>query len=287
MTVLVTGSSGFVGRAIMARLPDAIGLDPVASATTQVIDDLSDSAFLRDLIARKNITRIIHAGGVSGPMVLADDPAGVMAINVTGSMNLLYAALAGGVKTFVYCSSVAAIGNFYESEPIGEDYPMRPTSSYGCSKAAMDFVLRGLWKKVPLDLCSLRLTAVYGPGRQTEFNVDTIVRAARAGKPARLDPLTDWPYVYVDDAADAAVAACFSEERAQLAYFIAHPERVTPDDIAAACAAAGRPVRLEIDTSKPKAARGPVDVEAAARDFGFRAKIGHRDGIRRMIEVAG
>jgi nucleoside-diphosphate-sugar epimerase len=113
------------------------------------------------------------------------------------------------------------------------------------------------------------------------------VRAARAGKPARLDPLTDWPYVYVDDAADAAVAACFSEERAQLAYFIAHPERVTPDDIAAACAAAGRPVRLEIDTSKPKAARGPVDVEAAARDFGFRAKIGHRDGIRRMIEVAG
>jgi nucleoside-diphosphate-sugar epimerase len=287
MTVLVTGSSGFVGRAIMARLPDAIGLDPVASATTQVIDDLSDSTFLRDLIARKNITRIIHAGGVSGPMVLADDPAGVMAINVTGSMNLLYAALAGGVKTFVYCSSVAAIGNFYESEPIGEDYPMRPTSSYGCSKAAMDFVLRGLWKKVPLDLCSLRLTAVYGPGRQTEFNVDTIVRAARAGKPARLDPLTDWPYVYVDDAADAAVAACFSEERAQLAYFIAHPERVTPDDIAAACAAAGRPVRLEIDTSKPKAARGPVDVEAAARDFGFRAKIGHRDGIRRMIEVAG
>ena len=74
--------------------------------------------------------------------------------------------------------------------------------------------------------------------------------------------------------------------RKQLAYFIAHPERVTPDDIAAACAAAGRPVRLEIDTSKPKAARGPVDVEAAARDFGFRAQIGHREGIRRMIEAA-
>ena len=33
----------------------------------------------------------------------------------------------------------------------------------------MDYVLRGLWKRVPLDICSLRLTAVYGPGRQTEF----------------------------------------------------------------------------------------------------------------------
>ena len=287
MIVLVTGSSGFVGRAIMARLPDAIGLDPVASPSTQIIDNLSDRARLRDLIAREKITHIIHAGGVSGPMVLADDPASVIAINVTGSMNLLYEAMAGGVATFVYCSSVAAIGNYYEAEPIGEDYPLRPNSTYGCSKAAMDYVLRGLWRRVPLDLCSLRLTAVYGPGRQTEFNVDTIVRAAVAGKPARLDPLTDWPYVYVDDAAEAAIAACFSTQRKQLAYFVAHPERVTPDDIAAACGAAGKPVRLEIDSSKPKAARGPVDVGAAARDFGFRAKVGLREGIRRMIEAAG
>jgi nucleoside-diphosphate-sugar epimerase len=288
MKVLVTGASGFVGRAIMKRLGErAIGLDPVASPGTQLVDDLSDRARLHDLIARGKITHIIHAGGVSGPMVMADDPAGVLTINVTGSMNLLYEAMAGGVATFVYCSSVAAIGNFYESEPIGEDYPMRPTSAYGCSKAAMDYVLRGLWKKVPLDICSLRLTAVYGPGRKTEFNVDTIVRAALAGKPARIDPLTDWPYIYVDDAADAAIAACFSRTRRQLAYFVAHPERVTPDDIAAACAAAGKQVALEIDTSKPKAARGPVDVEAAARDFGFRAQVGHREGIRRMIEAAG
>ena len=287
---LVTGSSGFVGRVVMGRLAmankKAIGLDPRPSPATDVIDDLSDRVRLCDLIARERITHIIHAGGISGPMVMADDPAGIIAVNVTGSLNLLNEAMAGGVKTFVYCSSVAAIGNYYEPEPIGEDYPLRPMSTYGCSKAAMDYVLRGLWRKVPLDLCSLRLTAVYGPGRETEFNVDTIVRAALAGQPARLDPLTDWPYIYVDDAAEATIAACFSGARTQLAYFVAHPEKVTPEDIAAACGAAGYPVRLEIDSSKPVAARGPVDVEAATRDFGFRAKVGHREGIRRMIEDA-
>jgi UDP-glucuronate 4-epimerase len=288
---LVTGASGFIGRAVMARLAAmdrrAVGLDPRPSATTHVMDDLSDRARLRALLQRESVTHIIHAGGVSGPMVMPDDPAGILAINVIGSMNLLYEALSCGVTAFVYCSSVSAIGNYYEQEPIGEDYPMRPTSTYGCSKAAMDYVLRGLWRRVPLDLCSLRLTAVYGPGRETEFNADTIVKAALAGTPARLDPLGDWPYVYVDDAADAAVAACFSTGRKQLAYFIAHPERVTAQDLADACAAAGRPVRLDIDTSKPVAARGPVDVEAAARDFGFRARIGHREGVRRMIEAAG
>ena len=288
---LVTGSSGFVGQAIIARLAaagqKAIGLDPRAGQMTQVLDDLSDRARLRDLIAQHAFTHIIHAGGVSGPMVMPDDPVGIIAINVTGSLNLLNEAIAGGVATFVYCSSVAAFGSYYENEPIGEDYPMRPSSTYGCSKAAMDYVLRGLWNEVPLDVCSLRLTAVYGPGRQTEFTVDTIVRAALAGTPARLDPLTDWPYIYVDDAADAAIAACFSHGRKQLAYFVAHPEKVTPDDIAQACAAAGRPVRLEIDNTKPKAARGPVDTEAATRDFGFRARIGHREGVRRMIEAAG
>jgi nucleoside-diphosphate-sugar epimerase len=287
---LVTGSSGFVGRVVMARLAAAghraIGLDPVPAATTQVIDDLSDRGRLRSLLERERVTHIIHAGGVSGPMVLADDPASVIIINVTGSMNLLYAAMDCGVRTFVYCSSVAAIGDFYEPTPIGEDYPMRPASTYGCSKAAMDYVLRGLWRKVPLDICSLRLTAVYGPGRKTEFNIDTIVRAALAGQPARIDPLSDWPYVYVDDAADACIAACFSNTRKQLAYFVAHPERVTPDDLAAACAAAGRPVTLEIDTSKPKSSRGLVDTEAAARDFGFRAQVAHREGIRRMIAAA-
>jgi UDP-glucose 4-epimerase len=287
---LVTGASGFLGRAVMKLLAQsahrAIGLDPRPSATTQVLDDLSDRARIQALLAREKITHIIHAGGVSGPMVMADDPVGIVTINVVGSLNLLRAAIETDVKTFIYCSSVSALGNFYENEPVGEDYPLRPTSAYSASKAAVDMVLRGLWGKVPLNLCSLRFTVIYGPGRETVFTVEKIVGAALAGKVARIEPMTDWPYIYIDDAAQAAVSACFAESRKQLNYFIAHPEKVTPHDIAAAAAAAGKPVHLEIDNSKPLAARGPVDTDAAARDFGFRAKVGHCEGIRRVIEAA-
>ncbi len=272
---------------LLAKYPHrAIGLDPLPSPTTQILDDLSDREKLKGLLARAEVTHIIHAGGVSGPMVMADDPIGVIGINVVGSLNLLRAAVETGVKTFIYCSSVSALGNFYEDEPVSEDYPLRPTSAYGASKAAMDIVLRGLWGNVPIDLCSLRFTVIYGPGRRTVFTVEKIIDAALAGNVVRIEPMTDWPYVYIDDAAQAAVSACFSEGRKQLSYFIAHPEKVTPDDIATAAAAAGKPVRLEVDHSKLVAARGPVDTDAAARDFGFRAKVGHREGVRRLIEVA-
>ena len=287
---LVTGASGFLGKAVMTLLADqnqrAIGLDPRSSATTQVADDLSDRSKLTKLLAHEKITHIIHAGGVSGPMVLTDDPLKVISINVLGSFNLLYAAMDAGARTFIYCSSAAALGSFHERTPVDENYPLRPNNTYSASKAAVEMVLRGLWGKIPLDLCALRFTVIYGPGHETTYTVEEIVGAALAGKTARIAPMADWPYVYIDDAARAAVQACYAKGRKQLSYFIAHPEKVTPDDIAAAAAAVGKPVRIEIDASRPKAKRGPLDVEPAARDFGFRAQVGHREGVRRLIEAA-
>ena len=287
---LVTGASGFLGKAVMKLLAEqkqrTIGLDPRASATTQVVDGLSDRSKITKLLTGEKVTHIIHAGGVSGPMVLADDPVKVITINVLGSLNLLYAALDTGVRTFIYCSSAAALGSFHESAPVDENYPLRPNNTYSASKAAMEMVMRGLWGKIPLDLCSLRFTVIYGPGRETTYTVEEIVGAALAGRAARIAPMADWPYVYIDDAARAAVQACYAKGRKQLSYFIAHPEKVTPDDIAAAAAAAGKPVRIEVDASRPRADRGPLDVEPAARDFGFRAQVGHREGVRRLIEAA-
>jgi nucleoside-diphosphate-sugar epimerase len=291
--VLLTGSSGFLGRAIAARLlaagHDVLGLDPAPPAGAPRIhhlaEDLSSRARLCDIVAEHRISHVIHAGGISGPMVIPDDPARIMDINVTSSLNLLQASMAGNVGVFVYCSSVSAIGDFYEPQPIREDYPMRPTTPYGCSKAAVDMVLRGLWRRVALDLCSLRFTGIYGPGRRTAFVVDEIVAAGFDDRPARVAAATDRPFVYVDDAADAAVAACFSDRR-QLAYYIAHPEQVSLADLADAVSAElGRPVALDIDPALPPERRGPVDIAPAARDFGFSPRIGFREGVRRMIEA--
>jgi len=290
--VLVTGSSGFLGDAIIRRLIKInyipIGLDPIAERPTAwhaVRDDLSDQNRIEHLLRSEAVTHVIHCGGISGPMVLADDPMRVMEINVVGSLNLLKSCTRAGVSTFIYCSSVSAVGDFYEAEPIGTEYPLQPTSSYGASKAAMDMVLSGLWGRISVDLCSLRFTGIYGPGRRTPYFVDEIVSAAVNGTTAYVEQMTDWPHIFIDDAAEAAVSACFSTKRRQLYYFIAYPEQVSLEDLAAA-ASISKPVPLVYDRDRPIARRGPLDIRPAQRDFGFAPKIDHREGIRRMVEAA-
>jgi UDP-glucose 4-epimerase len=186
---------------------------------------------------------------------------------------------------FVYCSSISAIGEYDEPKPIDEHFPMRPANPYGCSKAAVDMVLRGLWGKIQMELCSLRFTTIYGPGRQTATNVHDIVEAARNGQPVTAQGATASPFVYIDDAADAAVAACFSEKRRQLAYFIAHTEMVSIEDIVSAVETVTGPITWKIDPTLPHARRGPLDLASASRELDFDAKVGHREGIRRILEA--
>jgi nucleoside-diphosphate-sugar epimerase len=289
--ILVTGASGFLGTAVQRRLVAAghevVGLDVLAAAepgaVDHIVDDLSDGDRLAGLIARSRPSRIVHAGGVSGPMVLADDPLATLRINVAGTLNLLAAALTTKVRTFIHCSSISAVGNYFEAEPIGVDQPMRPDSPYGCSKAASEFLVQALHGRGAIDAAVLRFSTIYGPGRRTEILIHDVVEAGIAGRTARIAPTTAWPYIFIDDAADATVAALFATGRRQLTYYVTHPAMVSADDISrAAGEALGRgPVALEV--AGAPMARGPADVEAPARDFGFRAKVDHREGLRRLV----
>jgi nucleoside-diphosphate-sugar epimerase len=147
-------------------------------------------------------------------------------------------------------------------------------------------VLKGLQGRVAMQFCSLRLTAIYGPGRRTESPFTAMIAAARAGRPLPVPAqTTSQPYVFIDDAADAAIAACLAPTLTQLFYNIAHPEMVSLQDIAAALAACGHPVELQPDPALPIVPRGSLAVAAATRDFDFTARIDHHGGIRRMLAV--
>ncbi len=290
---LLTGASGFLGQAVLGRLVAAghevVGLDirsaTSAGAMAHIVDDLSDADRLRTLVERYRPACIIHAGGVSGPMVMADQPLETLSINVGGTLNLLRAAMAGGVATFIHCSSISAIGSYYGEVPIGDDQPLRPDTPYGCSKAACEMLLRALYGRIAMDLCALRFSAVYGPGRATSLLTDSIADAGLAGTALDVAAVSDWPYVFIDDAADATIAAALATSRRQLTYFISYPEQVSAQDLARAVAATLGTSPIAVSMTGVPVRRGPVDIGPAVRDFGFAPRIDHREGMRRLVEA--
>lgn len=152
MTIAITGGTGFVGQMLLDHAL-AAGLEmraltrrdqPARAGVEWVRGDLDDKAALRTLV--RGAEAIIHVAGV----VNASDAAGFKAGNVTGTMNLVEAAVATGTTRFVNVSSLAA------RQP--------RLSLYGASKAQAERLVAASG----LDWTTVRPPAVYGP-RDTEM----------------------------------------------------------------------------------------------------------------------
>ncbi len=156
---LVTGGSGFVGRAVveellaagrevrvLVRLPKHPAL--AGLAVEQVLGDLRDPASLEQ--ALKGCRRLFHVA--ADYRLWVPHPAEMYAVNVEGTRNLLNAAVAAGVERVVYTSTVGTLGNPGDGTPGTEDTPVtlaEMTGPYKRSKflaerLALDFARQGL-----------------------------------------------------------------------------------------------------------------------------------------------
>ncbi len=187
MTV-VTGAGGFLGRALTARLPDAVGLD------------LADGDISRPGPWQQKVRGdvVFHTAAAVG---MPKDARHFWRVNVLGTRNVLHAAIANGVRRFVLFSSVTVFGNDFP-DGVSEDYPTRPTGvPYSDSKIAAEHVClmaRGI------EVVILRPGDVYGPGSRpwTVLPVE-LIRSRQVAVP----PRGVHSPVYVDDVVEAALAA--------------------------------------------------------------------------------
>jgi nucleoside-diphosphate-sugar epimerase len=111
MRILLTGSSGRIGRAIFNALSgahDVVGLDRQPFATTRFVGDVADGPLLREAMA--GCEAIIHTAALHAPHVGVVDEREFARVNVDGLWTLLTLAAESGVRTLVYTSTTALYG---------------------------------------------------------------------------------------------------------------------------------------------------------------------------------
>jgi UDP-glucose 4-epimerase len=151
MRVLVTGSSGHLGEALVRALTsdgdDVIGLDLLPAATTKVVGSVAD----RDVAQRstRGVDAVVHAATLHKPHVGTHQRQAFIDTNISGTLNLLEAAVENEVRTFVFTSTTSAFGEALSPAPgapaawITEKVAPVPKNIYGVTKVAAE------------DLCQL------------------------------------------------------------------------------------------------------------------------------------
>ena len=146
MKILVTGSAGHLGEALMRTLRasdhEAIGIDVLPSPFTDATGSIVDRTFVADAV--RGVDAVLHAATLHKPHVATHARQAFVDVNVTGTLNLLEEAVAHGVGAFVFTSTTSAFGDALTPSMaapatwITEDVLPIPKNIYGVTKIAAE-----------------------------------------------------------------------------------------------------------------------------------------------------
>jgi nucleoside-diphosphate-sugar epimerase len=264
MRVLVTGASGFLGRAVAAAVRDAgheVRTFQRRPSGVAGVSDLQGSMTSATALERAvdGVEAVVH---LAAKVSLAGDPAEFELVNVAGTGDLLAASRQAGVRRFVFVSSpsVAHTGASIAGEEAQAADPEHARGEYARTKARAE--LLALASDAPgFAVVALRPHLVWGPG-DTQLVERIVDRARRRRLPILGTGAVLVDSTYVDNAASAMVAAL---ERADVvhgnAYVVTNGEpRPVSELIGGICRAADAPVpRVHLPAALGKAAGAVVE----------------------------
>jgi len=290
--ILVTGIGGLIGGAVAHRLKDegrdVVGADrdvPTHAPYPVITHDLPDPQRWHDIIVQFGVRKVVHAGSISGPMLMRDAPARLCAINLGGLTGLLEAARIHRLERVVWFSSILAYGERSDLSPVGEDAPLDPTTVYGATKAAGEALIRAFHAEYGVDAVALRVASCYGPGRTTSCLIRTLIEDGLAGRATRVRESQgrSRQHVFVGDVVDAACAALEAERLRQRAYNIGPGAMQSLRDIEEQVREAVPGVAVELHPhglAWNTFGVGALAIDAARRDLGFEPRTSIAEGAR-------
>jgi len=181
MKILVTGSAGHLGEALASTLAasghEVIGLDLLPSTFTTVVGTVADTAVVAD--AMRGVETVLHTATLHKPHIVTHRRREFVDTNIVGTLNLLEAAAAAHVRSFVYTSTTSVYGLALVPETaapaawITEDVVPLPKNIYGVTKKAAEDLCELFHRKLGLPCVVLR-TSWFFPDEDD----DSAVRSA-------------------------------------------------------------------------------------------------------------
>jgi UDP-glucose 4-epimerase len=232
MKTLVTGGAGFIGSnlvdALVARGDDVAVIDNLATGKRENLEhalangaelielDVRDADAVGAAVERVAPEAIFHLAAQIDVRKSVADPAHDSRVNVEGTINVLNAALAAGVRRLINTSTGGAIYGEGQILPAPEDHPVAPESPYGLSKFCAENYCALFTRLHGLSTVSLRYGNVYGPRQDPLGEAGVIAifcgKLLDGGRPQIFgDGKQTRDYVYVGDVVDANLRAADSD----------------------------------------------------------------------------
>ena len=241
MRILLTGAAGFIGSHLAERLlgrgDEVVGLDnfdetlypkalkhenlvgltggPVHGGFRLVQGDLLDERLIDELVGARP-DAVVHLAALAGVRPSLREPECYQRVNIEGTLNVLEACRAHGVRRLVFASSSSVYGAvddaargespraFHEDDPA-----MRPASPYAATKRAGELLCSNYSDLYGMGIASLRFFTVYGPRQRPEMAIHKFTRLIHEGRPVPLfgDGASARDYTYIDDILAGVIGA--------------------------------------------------------------------------------
>lgn len=209
MAILVTGSSGHLGEALMRTLKDtgraAIGVDVIPGEFTNRLGSIADRGFVARAMAR--VEAVLHAATLHKPHVATHGKEAFLETNVRGTLVLLEEARKASVRAFVMTSTTSAFGDALKPSPgapaawIDESVVPVPKNIYGATKRAAEDLCQLFSRNEGLACVVLRTSRFF-----PEADDDPGMRAAFAADNAKVNEFL-FRRVAIEDVVDAHLIA--------------------------------------------------------------------------------
>lgn len=225
MKALIIGGCGFIGSHVTDRvLAAGISvrvLDRRAELFRKplpnveyLLGDLSDTAQIYEALS--GVDAVIHLASTTVPSTSNLDPVGDISGNLIATVRLLEVMRSAGVRKMVYLSSGGTVYGVPQTDPMSEDHPLNPISSYGIVKVAIENYLFMERQHHGLDYVALRASNPYGP-RQGHTGIQGLI-GTHLWRLARKEQIEIWgdgsivrDFIHVQDLADLCHHALASD----------------------------------------------------------------------------